>query len=89
MNDHDLSLANVVKHVHASAVSVSMACQDGSLVVEVEDDGVGGAESRTGSGLAGLADRVHALDGRLTIESEPRCGTRLRAELPSAVPAAR
>jgi signal transduction histidine kinase len=79
------ALANVVKHAHASGASVSIACDDGSLVVEVEDDGVGGAEPRTGSGLAGLADRVQALDGRLTIESAAGCGTRLRAELPDVV----
>ncbi len=83
------ALANVVKHAHASGASVSIACDDGSLVVEVEDDGVGGTEPRTGSGLAGLADRVQALDGRLTIESEAGFGTRLRAELPYAVVAER
>jgi signal transduction histidine kinase len=70
-------------------VSVSIGCRDGSLVVEVEDDGVGGAQPKAGSGLAGLADRVHALDGRLTIESEPGFGTHLRAELPDAVVAER
>ena len=69
--------------------SVSIACDGGSLVVEVEDDGVGGAEPRRGSGLAGLADRVHALDGWLTIESAADHGTRLRAELPYAISAER
>ncbi len=78
------ALANVAKHARASAVSVSIVCEDGSLVVEVDDDGVGGAAPRTGSGLAGLADRLHALDGVLTIESEAGCGTRLRAEIPYA-----
>jgi signal transduction histidine kinase len=76
------ALANVAKHAHASAVSVSIVCQDGSLVVEVEDDGVGGAAPNGGSGLAGLADRVHALNGELTIESVPGQGTRVRAALP-------
>jgi signal transduction histidine kinase len=79
------ALANACKHSHASAVSVSVASRNGSLVVEVEDDGVGGAAPRSGSGLAGLGDRVQALDGRLTIESEAGCGTNLRAELPPAV----
>lgn len=79
------ALANVTKHAHASEVSVSIVRHDGSLVVEIEDDGVGGAEPKAGSGLAGLADRVQALEGRLTIESEAGCGTRLRAELPYAV----
>ena len=78
------ALANVAKHAHASAVSVSVASDDGSLVVEIEDDGVGGAELRAGSGLAGLSDRVEAVEGRLTIESAAGCGTRLRAELPYA-----
>jgi signal transduction histidine kinase len=63
---------------------VSVTCEQGSLVVEVEDDGVGGAEPSAGSGLAGLADRVHALDGWLTIESAADRGTRLRADIPDA-----
>jgi signal transduction histidine kinase len=82
------ALTNVAKHARASTVSVSLACRDGSLVVEVDDDGAGGASSRPGSGLAGLADRVHALDGRLTIESNAGRGTRLRAEIPYATVAA-
>ncbi len=76
------ALANVAKHAHASAASVSIVSRGDVLLVEVEDDGVGGAEPRVGSGLAGLADRVHALDGGLTIASEPGHGTCLRAELP-------
>jgi signal transduction histidine kinase len=83
------ALANVAKHAHASAAAVSVTCEEGSLVVEVEDDGVGGAAPRAGSGLAGLADRVQALDGRLTIDSQPGAGTTLRAELPYAVVADR
>jgi signal transduction histidine kinase len=83
------ALANVAKHAHASGASVSIACDGGSLVVEVEDDGVGGAQPRAASGLAGLADRVHALDGCLTIDSAADRGTRLRAELPYAVSAER
>jgi signal transduction histidine kinase len=83
------ALANVAKHAHASAAAVSVSCEEGSLVVEVEDDGVGGAAPRAGSGLAGLADRVEALDGRLTIDSQPGAGTTLRAELPYAVVAER
>jgi signal transduction histidine kinase len=83
------ALANAAKHSDASAVSVSIACEDGSLVVEVADDGVGGAAPRAGSGLAGLTDRVHALDGRLTVESEAGRGTRLRAQLPYAAVAER
>jgi signal transduction histidine kinase len=83
------ALANAAKHAQASVVTVDVACDDGSLVVKVKDDGRGGAEPRPGSGLAGLADRVHALEGRLTIESEVGRGTRLRADLPYAVVAER
>jgi signal transduction histidine kinase len=78
------ALANAAKHSHASAVSVSVACEHGTLVVEVEDDGFGGAAPRAGSGLAGLADRLQALDGHLTIQSEAGRGTCLHAELPYA-----
>jgi signal transduction histidine kinase len=79
------AFANVVKHARASSVRVSAACRDGTLVVEVADDGVGGADARAGSGLAGLADRVQALDGDVTVESAPGRGTRVRAELPYAL----
>jgi signal transduction histidine kinase len=82
------ALANVAKHAHASAARVSLVRENGVLSVAVRDDGVGGACPNGRSGLAGLADRVHALDGRLTIESEPRHGTTLTAELPCAVAAA-
>jgi signal transduction histidine kinase len=78
------ALANVAKHAHASAVTVEVVCEHDTLVVEVDDDGIGGAVLGAGSGLAGLADRVHALDGRLTLESEAGRGTHLRAEIPSA-----
>jgi signal transduction histidine kinase len=78
------ALANVAKHAHAAAVAVEVVCEHDTLVVEVEDDGIGGAVPGAGSGLAGLADRVHALDGQLTIESEPGRGTHLRAEIPYA-----
>jgi len=52
------------------------------LVVDIDDDGVGGADPARGSGLRGLADRVHALDGRLALESPPGNGTHLHAEIP-------
>jgi signal transduction histidine kinase len=54
----------------------------GRLVVEVADDGIGGADVAGGSGLRGLADRVDALDGRLLVVSPPGEGTSVRAELP-------
>jgi signal transduction histidine kinase len=53
------------------------------LVVEVADDGVGGADAGAGSGLGGLDDRVAAAGGTLTVESPVGAGTRVRAELPS------
>jgi signal transduction histidine kinase len=56
--------------------------RNGVAVVEVEDDGVGGADPAHGSGLRGLADRVEALRGRLAVESEPGRGTKIRAEIP-------
>ena len=76
------SLANVVKHAGASSVDVRLSAENGSLLVEVEDDGVGGADAQRGSGLRGLADRVAALDGELRVESPPRGGTRVVAEIP-------
>jgi signal transduction histidine kinase len=78
------SLANVGKHAHATSASVEIACTNGQLVVEVIDDGIGGADTERGSGLRGLADRVEALEGRLRIWSPKDGGTRLRAEIPCA-----
>jgi signal transduction histidine kinase len=83
------ALANATKHSRAAAVSVSASSISGSLVVEVVDDGIGGAEPHAGSGLAGLADRLQALDGRLTIESPRGSGTHVRAEIPYAGPSGR
>ncbi len=62
---------------------VDLARDDGVLVVEVSDDGVGGADADKGSGLRGLSDRVEALGGRLRVSSEPGRGTTVRAELPT------
>jgi signal transduction histidine kinase len=75
------ALANAAKHSRASAVSVRVGANGRSTVVEVADDGVGGADPR-GSGLRGLGDRVAALGGRLVVSSEPGRGTSLRADLP-------
>ena len=54
----------------------------GTLRVVVEDDGVGGARATADSGLAGLRDRLEALDATLVVESEPGCGTKIRTEIP-------
>jgi signal transduction histidine kinase len=57
---------------------------NGRLIVEIADDGIGGAKPEASGGLQGLADRVGALDGRLTIQSLPGAGTTIRAEIPCA-----
>jgi signal transduction histidine kinase len=78
------ALANIVKYARASRARVSVARVNGGVLVEVDDDGVGGADPERGSGLRGLSDRVHALDGKLEVESPPGRGTRLHAEIPCA-----
>jgi signal transduction histidine kinase len=76
------ALANVVKHADAGSARVCAEHADVRALVEVADDGVGGADPNGGSGLGGLRDRVEALDGRLVIDSPPGRGTLVRAELP-------
>jgi PAS domain S-box-containing protein len=76
------ALANVAKYADASSVSVRVGHEDGLAVVEVRDDGVGGADPAGGTGLRGLADRVEALNGRLEVESEAGRGTGIRAVIP-------
>lgn len=76
------SLTNASKHAQASHVSVDAAVTDATLIVEIVDDGIGGADTERGTGLRGLADRVEALNGRLHIWSAAGNGTRVRAELP-------
>lgn len=77
-------LVNVSKHSKASEASVTVESRDGRLVIEVRDNGVGGADPADGTGLAGLIERVHAVDGTLHLDS-PRGGpTVVRVELPCA-----
>ncbi|HEX6698556.1 MAG TPA: histidine kinase [Solirubrobacteraceae bacterium] len=76
------ALTNIAKYAHATTASVRVSRQGGSAVIEIADDGVGGADAAGGSGLRGLADRVEALDGRLTVVSPPGAGTTVIAELP-------
>jgi PAS domain S-box-containing protein len=78
------SLANIAKHSDASAVTVRVAHSGDAVVVDVADNGVGGADDKQGSGLRGLADRVEALDGRLSVESPADAGTRVVAIMPLA-----
>ena len=76
------SLANTGKHAGARSAVVEARLAGGVLVVEVTDDGIGGADPGRGSGLRGLADRVEALDGRLRVGTAPGGGTWVRAEIP-------
>jgi signal transduction histidine kinase len=78
------SLANVAKYAHASSVRISITRRNGSAVIDVDDDGVGGADPACGSGLRGLSDRVQALDGTFRLESPNGGGTHIHAEIPCA-----
>ena len=77
------ALANVAKHADASRAEVSVREHDAGVVVEIQDDGVGGADLMAGTGLRGLADRVEAHGGTLTVRSDAT-GTRLTARLPTS-----
>jgi signal transduction histidine kinase len=76
------ALANAMKHARASRVEISLAARDGSLLLSVRDDGVGGADPARGSGLAGLADRVEALGGSIHVHSPAGAGTQIAVNLP-------
>jgi signal transduction histidine kinase len=76
------SLTNARKYASASAVRIRVAREADELLVEVSDDGGGGADPTSGTGLRGLADRVDALGGRLEVDSRPGAGTRVSARLP-------
>lgn len=78
------ALTNAVKHARATKVELRAVSEGGRLVVAVIDDGVGGAETRSGSGLAGLADRIAAHGGTLRIDSNTARGTTITAEFPCA-----
>jgi signal transduction histidine kinase len=78
------ALTNVAKHARASSVIVAVARTDETLVVEIRDNGVGGASASAGSGFRGLNDRVEALEGHLTVGSPTGGGTTIRAEIPCA-----
>jgi signal transduction histidine kinase len=76
------ALTNVAKHAQAKRVHVSIAVQNNRLIIEVRDDGIGGADASRGTGLAGLADRVAALGGWMRLLSPPQGPTSLMVELP-------
>jgi signal transduction histidine kinase len=77
------ALTNITKYAAASQAWVSVTHANGRLLLEVGDDGIGGADVARGTGLRGLADRLDAIEGRLYIESEPGGGTTVRATMPS------
>jgi signal transduction histidine kinase len=76
------ALTNVVKHAHAKHAAVTARVEDGTLRVQVRDDGIGGARP-DGSGLLGLADRLAVLDGQLRVESPADGGTLVLADIPA------
>jgi signal transduction histidine kinase len=77
------ALTNIAKHAQATIASVQVDVQGAELVAQVSDDGVGDAAPTPTSGLGGLADRVEALGGELTVDSPAGEGTMLRARVPS------
>jgi PAS domain S-box-containing protein len=80
------ALTNVAKYARASRAHIRVEPRDSGVVVEVSDDGIGGADPANGSGLCGLADRVEALGGSLQVNSPAGGGTTLRAEIPRPPP---
>ena len=79
------ALTNAAKHARASVVKVGVEAEDANLHLSIRDDGIGGADSRKGSGLIGLIDRVEALGGTMTIPSLARRGTSLLVTIPIAI----
>jgi signal transduction histidine kinase len=77
------ALTNVAKYAHASEAFVHLSLEADSLRLQVRDDGVGGADPSSGSGLRGLRDRVDALDGRFELDSPPGGGTTITVEIPA------
>ena len=76
------ALTNVAKYAQATKAAITIEVEDGTLVAEVTDDGVGGASMAAGSGLRGLEDRLDAIGGTLTVHSRPGKGTTIRACAP-------
>jgi signal transduction histidine kinase len=77
------ALTNVVKYAQASRVAVDVRQENGAVLVDVADDGIGGVDVTAGSGLRGLRDRLAAVDGSMDIDSPPGGGTRLSARIPA------
>ena len=80
------ALSNIAKHAQASMLRINLEHEEGQLVVNISDNGVGGADMRRGSGLEGLSDRVAAVGGSLEIQSPSGEGTTIRATFPWTEP---
>jgi signal transduction histidine kinase len=76
------SLTNARRYAEAGAIRVLVGHVEDTLLVEIVDDGCGGADPSAGTGLRGLADRIDTLGGRLEVDSRPGAGTRVSARLP-------
>jgi signal transduction histidine kinase len=76
------ALTNVVRYAGATRADIHVSMTADTLTLEISDDGAGGADPATGSGLRGMADRLAALDGRMSIDSPPRGGTCVRGVIP-------
>ena len=76
------ALTNIARYAHATAAAIALHREPDAFVMEIRDDGIGGANPAAGSGLSGMSDRLAAVDGRLDIDSPPGRGTRLRARIP-------
>ncbi|HLT18569.1 MAG TPA: ATP-binding protein, partial [Thermomicrobiales bacterium] len=75
-------LTNIARHSQATRARVAIRQENGTLLIDIEDDGVGGAEVAAGTGLTGMFDRVAALEGKLHVDSPEGEGTRIHVELP-------
>jgi signal transduction histidine kinase len=78
------ALTNITRYARATSARITIVGEQGLAKIEVHDDGVGGADPTRGTGLAGLADRIGALDGRIVVESPSGGGTTISAEIPCA-----
>jgi signal transduction histidine kinase len=76
------ALANAMKHAQAAYIEISLAARNGRLLLSISDDGIGGADPASGSGLAGLSDRVEALGGSIRLRSPAGAGTEITVHLP-------
>ena len=76
------AVTNAERYAQATAIRIRAGLTETSLIVEVEDDGIGGAVERSHRGLQGLRDRVEATGGHFVLDSEPGRGTRITAEIP-------